>query len=369
MASGLRAKLNALSPAPSKPSRVGSGGLFCAQERFPLQEEFFSMDRRGLARLGASEELDVRRCLFLDTETTGLSGGAGTVAFLVGVGYVQGRDLVVEQFLMRDYGDEPEMLLRLSQLFPRFDTAVTFNGKTFDIPLLQERFTMCRMREIWRELDQLDLLHPARRAWKLRLGSCRLCELEGRILGIYREGDLPGSEVPQRYFSYLSSGDFSLMEDVLRHNRQDIASLAALLLKLSQVYANPLLQRDGRDRFSLGKVLEKQGDEEAFALFRLSDGVQEGNYRLFLLLRRKGDWEGARQALEQMVLKGQMGAIPHIELSKIYEHRQRDLRRALFYAKIALALDDGRQGAQIRKRIDRIEQKMRRQNSKKDDLQ
>ncbi len=142
--------------------------------------------------------------------------------------------------------------------------------------------------------------------------------------------------------------------------------MALLLLKLSEVYAHPVLQRDGRDRFSLGKALEKQGDDEAAELFRLSEGVPEGNYRLFLLLRRKGDWEGACRALERMVLKGQMGAVPHIELSKIYEHRQRDLRRALFYAKIALALDDGRQGEQIRKRIARIEGKMRGRNSKRD---
>ncbi len=208
MASGLRAKLNALAPAPSKPARVGSGGLFCASERYPLPEKFFSMDKRGLTRLGARADLDVHRCLFLDTETTGLSGGAGTVAFLVGAGYVQGASLVVEQFLMRDYGDEPEMLLRLSQLFSRFDTAVTFNGKTFDIPLLRERFTLCRMREIWKEFDQLDLLHPSRRVWKLRLGCCRLCELEGRVLGIHREEISPEAKCRSAIFPTFRAGTF-----------------------------------------------------------------------------------------------------------------------------------------------------------------
>ena len=182
----------------------------------------------------------MEKCLFLDTETTGLSGGAGTVAFLVGAAWVEGEELVTEQYILGDHSDEPEMLLRLGELLKRFDTAVTFNGKTFDMPLLESRYTICRLRDHWRALDQLDLLPPARRVWKLRLQSCRLSNLEARVLGVRRENDLPGSEAPERFFRYLQTGDFSLLEEVIAHNLQDVVTLAVLLVKLAQLFDEPL---------------------------------------------------------------------------------------------------------------------------------
>ena len=188
----------------------------------------------------------MKKCLFLDTETTGLSGGAGTVAFLVGAAWVEDEELVTEQYILGDHSDEPEMLLRLGELLKRFDTAVTFNGKTFDMPLLESRYTLCRLRDHWRELDQLDLLHPARRVWKLRLQSCRLAHLEERVLGVRRENDLPGSEAPERFFRYLQTGDFSLLEEVIAHNLQDVITLAVLLVKLAQLFDERFDERVGR---------------------------------------------------------------------------------------------------------------------------
>ena len=119
---------------------------------------------------------------------------------------------------------------------------------------------MCRMRQRWRDLDNLDLLYPARRAWKLRLGSCRLARLEEEILGMPREDDLPGSEVPARFFEFIKTGNEALLDDIVRHNRQDIATLATLLIKLCAVNDRPEALTDQRDQFSMGKSLERQGE-------------------------------------------------------------------------------------------------------------
>ena len=186
MASGLRAKLNAISAAAprveAKPARP-CGVMLCTDRR-AADSRLYGLDADGLRRIGWNgRTFDVERCLFLDTETTGLSGGAGTVAFLVGLGYVRDGVFTVEQYLMRDYSDEADMLSQIARRMQEFDCVCTFNGKNFDLPLLQTRFTMCRMRDSWREMDQLDLLYPARRTWKLRLGSCRLGRIEEYILG------------------------------------------------------------------------------------------------------------------------------------------------------------------------------------------
>jgi uncharacterized protein YprB with RNaseH-like and TPR domain len=353
LASSLRARLSAIkqaSPAARAPARVG--GLVClaGQERVP--DALYSIPPEALRRIGWNGRIfDPERCLFLDTETTGLSHGAGTVAFLVGAGYIRRGVMTVEQFFMRDYSDEPDLLCRLKALMEDFDCVVTFNGRTFDMPLLETRFTMNRLRD-HPELFNLDLLPPARRAWKLRIESCRLANIEKQILGIERENDLPGSEVPARYFEFLKTGDMELVNDIIRHNRQDIFSLAHLLSRLCEVYAQPEIQKNQLDLFSLGKALEKQGESgRARELYRLSaiprkagtisslraEGVAgQANSRLARLSIRAGDIDSAIATYEQMLLRAQMGVIPHIELAKIYEHRIKDISRALEHTRSAL---------------------------------
>ena len=195
MASSLRNRLNLLKQtgaAPAAPQRVG--GLITYAHTQPMPEGLYAPAPEALRRMGWNgRPFDIEKCLFLDTETTGLSGGAGTVAFLVGIGYAEGDDFVVEQYLMKDYADEADMLDQLARRMERFDAVCTFNGRNFDLPLLQTRFTMCRMRDRWREMEQLDLLYPSRRTWKKRIGSCRLSRVEELILNQPREGDLPGS--------------------------------------------------------------------------------------------------------------------------------------------------------------------------------
>ena len=375
MASGLRAKLNAISvsPKPAPPRRPS--GVMLRTSREPLDARVFDLPTAGLRRIGWSgRRFDIRRCLFLDTETTGLSHGAGTVAFLVGLGFVEGDALIVEQYLMRDYGDEPELIDRLAARMDGFDCVCTFNGRSFDMPLLETRFTMCRMRERWRDLENLDLLAPSRRTWKLRLGSCRLCNLEAEILGMPREGDLPGGEVPARYFEFLKTGDESLLEDIIAHNRQDIATLSRLLARLCEITDRPEAQPDQRDLFSLGKALERQGElKPARELYRLSAIPRPAgtlaaltgeriagmaNWRLAQLSRRAGDYDEARAILEQMLRRRQMPGRANIELSKLYEHKLNDNRRALEYALAAAEYPDAEEPERLEKRVARLRNKL-----------
>lgn len=368
--------MGAAADTPKK--EVRRGGLLTYVERRDIEPGLLELSGVGLRRIGWSgRSFDARKCLFLDTETTGLSGGAGTVAFLVGVGFIEGGALVIEQYLMRDYSDEPELIDQLANRMDAFDCVCTFNGKTFDMPLLEARFTMNRMRHRWRDLENIDLLHPARRTWKLRLGSCRLGRLEEMILGLERVGDLPGSEVPQRYFDFLKSGDMSLLEDVIKHNRQDIATLASLLVRLCEIYDDPNCLRDKKDQFSVGKALERQGElRTARELYRVSavpapsgtlaalTGEKlegEANWRIYQIERRSKNVEGMRTVLEQMLVRGQMPYEVRIELSKMYEHRCRDCRNALRCAREAQKYCKEDERDTLDKRIARLEKKLEKQ--------
>ena len=377
VASGLRAKLKAMGMAGTAAPRTEArpGGLMCYVQRRDLEPGLLELSGTGLRRIGWSgRTFDARKCLFLDTETTGLSGGAGTVAFLVGVGFVEDDHFTVEQYLMRDYSDEPELIDRLANRMHGFDYVCTFNGKTFDMPLLEARFTMCRMRHRWREMENLDLLHAARRTWKLRLGSCRLSRLEEIILGRPRTGDLPGSEVPRRYFDFLKTRDMSLLEDIIEHNRQDIATLATLLVRMATVYDAPVQRlSEQKDLFSAGKALEKQGEfGPAKELYRVSaipapagtvaaltgeriSGM--ANWRLYQLLRRSGDVDGMKRVLEQMLARRQMVFEVQVELSKLCEHRCKDFDRALRHALEAAKICPEDQKEALQRRISRLEQK------------
>ena len=211
----LLSKLRMLDAAPKRPApaaREAQEGCYRSQATFPLS---IFTDLRHLtpavmeSAFGFPFPSDLRPedILFLDTETTGLAGGAGTVAFLVGMGYFTGRDFAVEQVLMRDYGQESELLRTVSAVAGRFSVLCTFNGRTFDAPLLASRFVMNRLPSRLPSAHA-DVLYPARRLWKLRLKRCNLANLEEQLLHVKREDDLPGAEVPQTYFRYLRDGDF-----------------------------------------------------------------------------------------------------------------------------------------------------------------
>ena len=384
MASLLRAKLNAIASASGTVQKkpVREAGVLRRESTHPLDPRLLSLPADGLRRIGwCGRTFDVTKALFLDTETTGLSGGAGTVAFLVGLGYAENGMFKVEQFLMRDYPDEIELISLIADRMSRFDAVCTFNGKNFDLPLLKNRFIMCRMLDRWRELEQLDLLYPARRTWKLRIGSCRLSRLEEYILSQPRHDDLPGSEVPRRYFDYLKSGDLSLLEDIITHNRQDIVTLGTLLAHLCTIYDHPEQETHRADVLSMGKALENQGElSRAKELYRIAaipapagsiSALREDNlasqaaWRGYLLARKNRDAALMQEILEQMALRRQMRDKIYVELSKLHEHHHKNYRRALRYADLAAKYVPASELEGLTKRRKRLQTKIQNQSGRK----
>lgn len=344
----LRAKLAAIDkPKPAKEHRPPSSGeCLVIEHAFPLETlpHRDSLEKDILDHFmhdAPPAAFDYRRALYIDTETTGLSRGSGTVAFLVGVGYFTDEAFIIKQFLMRDYPEEPSLLSKLLELLENFDLFVSFNGRAFDIPLLQARLIMNRFPPSSLSLPHADALYPARRIWKLRLQNCSLSHLEEEILGVKRENDLPGALVPERYFRYLKSGAFSLLEDILEHNRQDILSLCRLFHRLYDIHSSPEQQSFLEDIFSAGRALEKKGNVEgARRCYRLSAKGHLSAPAHSLLgqsYRRMQQVDEAIATYTLMAERGEGGPVPFIELAKLYEHRVKDISAALLYTEKAIA--------------------------------
>lgn len=369
----------AVTSAPPKPARPQpppeETPFFCREHIVPL-DGLRGIDRTTLEEIRAcdpaftGERWDVRKLLFLDTETTGLSGGAGTLAFEIGLGFIDARGMVIRQYVMRDYGEESAMLAEIASLLPRFDTLVTFNGKSFDIPLLESRMVMHRIRVHLTDWPHLDLLHACRRVYKLRLGRCSLSALEEAVLGESRTDDLPGAQVPQRYFDYLRTREFALLEDVLRHNRQDVESLASLTGHLCSAFREPEQLAHAEDAFCVGRTLLRGGHTEegrrCLRILGMSSMSSQAHMVLSASYKKSREWASSVETWTAMIARGEGGTWPYVELAKYYEHTERDYARALRYAGAALsrALNlsplggDDAEIATLRKRVERLKRKL-----------
>ncbi len=212
-----------------------------------------------------------QRWAFLDTETTGLAGGSGTLAFLVGVGSITPAGFELKQYFLRQPSEEPSLLSALAADLASFDVLVTYNGKAFDVPLLETRFLMNRQKAPFPRLQHLDLLFGARRLWRLKLESCRLQDLERRILGHERAGDVGGGFIPNLYFDYLRRRDARPLEPVFFHNAIDILSLACLTAVVPQAFREPARLTHGAELAGLARwFCNEDRLEEAAVLMRLA---------------------------------------------------------------------------------------------------
>lgn len=375
--SSLRERLRAVSSAKpqSTSPAVPVQDFFCREHLFPLSE-LGGIERTTLEEVRFCDPLfegqnwDVFKLLFLDTETTGLSGGAGTLAFEIGIGWIEPRGMVIRQYVMRSYAQEAAMLAEISQTIRRFDTIVSFNGKAFDLPLLESRMILNRIRLPLTQYPHLDLLHAARRVYKLRLKRCNLAALEEAVLGKGRCDDLPGAQVPQRFFDYLKTGDFSLLEAVLRHNLEDVKNLAVLTGHLCAVYRHPEQLEHAEDLFSAGRTLLRGGHTQrargCMKILGKSTLSSQAHMVLSGSYKKEREWQEAVTTWQEMIARAEGGAWPYIELAKYYEHIAREPDRALKAAKGALVhilntsplggVEDG-QLAAIHRRIERLQRK------------
>jgi uncharacterized protein YprB with RNaseH-like and TPR domain len=319
----------------------------------------------------ALDSFDLSRAVFLDTETTGLAGGTGTAAFLVGIGFVDGDRFRVRQYFMRDYHEEAALLEGLARDLRRFPFLVTFNGKMFDLPLLETRFRLDRARFPLSDAPHLDLLHPARRLWKARLESCRLQVLEKELLGVQRHGDVPGEAIPGIYFDYVRRRDADAMTRVLEHNRLDIVSLAALAVTACR-WVEEGAAEDPRDVLSLAKVLERARlYERSEAEYRRAVASDRGALRAAALVRlasrakRARDHARAAELWQAAADAGDLLALR--ELAIHHEHHSRDLAACLAAIEkgiallIARAAMGGRLASDFERRRERVRKRLGRE--------
>jgi len=310
--------------------------------------DFLGADMKALSILSGHNEMQdmaLTDGLYLDTETTGLSGGTGTVAFLIGLGWFAGSSFVTRQLFMRDYAEERACLACLRDIALKKKFLVTFNGKSFDINLLGTRFIMNRLTNPFADFPHLDLLHPTRRLLSHRLENNRLVTVEEGVLAFVREGDIPGWEIPERYFRWLRSRRPRLMMDVCHHNRLDIISMAALTRHLSDILTEKDESFLGGKRESLAAarlLIDRQHAAEGLALLRdlscspCSDISRDARCHLSLILKKEGNWRQAGEIWETMLRDNPSDCFACEELAKWYEHRLKDVNKALGLVKNTL---------------------------------
>ncbi len=383
-----------------KPPSLQPATPFPKRDPFQFTENPYSLDARyGKVTVGAGleipgkvlaclsrepefEDLDLSTALFLDLETTGLSGGTGTVPFNIGLGYYRDDKFWVGQYFLSELAAESRMILDLERFLKDMDirSIVTFNGKTFDMPLLETRFILQRIPFRLGNLPHLDFLFPARSLWKHKYESCRLSHLAHNVLVTGRDDDIPSSEVPWRYFQFLQTGNYDLIEPVLYHNAEDILSLLGLVILGASIFSDDpdSCSQDAMDFFGAGKVLEKVGETEKAADFfqralngSLSDEVGlSTRRRLAAQYKRFQHWEKAVAIWIEMA-QAQNASSDLLyslrELSMYYEHRAKNYPDAHRYAEEGYVVSMGFSEhylSDFSHRKDRLKQKIKKQKVK-----
>lgn len=365
------------SPPPAEPGSTGGdlaarlgghshptplGETFLIEHRYPLGAPHGAAhlalrpSRRSLAAWAGDPHLanlPAEAFAFLDTETTGLSGGTGTLAFLIGVGRFIGQEFYLAQFFLRDPIEEPGQLAALEEFLAPCQALVSFNGKAFDAPLLLTRYTAHGWKPPLHGLAHVDLLHLARRLWRDRLPSRTLGNLEVQILGAARtQDDIPGWDIPRIYQEYLRTGSLDEMSRVMYHNAMDVLSLAALMDHMAGLLEDPvsLGGRYGVDALALARLFEDLGETEQAASLYLygldHEDAHQGRVprplllqallRLAGLYRRLGQWEAAIHLWEQAAERRCLEAC--VELAKYYEHTRREPSSARQWTQAALQI-------------------------------
>jgi uncharacterized protein len=282
----------------------------------------------------------------IDTETTGLSGGTGTAAFMIGIAQAEPEHVRVRQWLLTGFAGEAAMLAELAEVMAKVDLVVSYNGKTFDLPLLRDRRRLQRGPAL-PEPPHLDLLHPTRRLFRNVWPDCRLGTAEQRLLGLTREDDLPGSEAPRAWRDYLTGGPADDLVRVLRHNALDVLSLLVLGPALTRVLRDPLAF--AADPVAAAETWNRSGEGEqglsvlAGARDRLDT---RGELELAWALRRAGRWTEAAAIWERLARAGCVEAMER--LAKYHEHVRRDWSQALVYAS---RLEEGPEARRRRRRL------------------
>ena len=334
-----------------------SGKFYLAHKRVPVSyrhgfrnlQTISQLNMKSLSFLANHPDMDrfdYRDGLFLDTETTGLSGGTGTLPFLIGIGWFEEEHFIIKQIFVRDFKEERASLVFLLDVAKTKRFLVTFNGKAFDVGLLSTRLIMNRLHNPLTELPHLDLLHPSRRLLGHRTDNCRLVTLEESILGFRREGDLPGSEIPRRYFDWLKSRDARYIVDVFEHNRLDVISMVFLTIHLTEILDSRPDEGviEPYDLIAASRLLLDRGDIHAaqrilepLICSEKKNVARESRKILSLIFKRAGSYSDAIKLWEMMILDDPCDIFGTEELAKCYEHREHDSNKAFTLVHRALS--------------------------------
>jgi len=379
------------------------GSCFLIENKYPLSYihggcslgQACSIDFKVLESLCSDidDECSIYDFLFLDTETTGLSGGAGTVAFLVGAGFFEEDCFVLRQYFMRDYDEETGLLYELNKLFKTHSGLVSFNGRSYDWNIICDRYTFNRMKISLSEPIHIDLLHPSRRIWKLKLENCKLSTLEENILGEFRVDDIPGEQIPSVYFKYLEDRNACDLVRVIRHNEKDILSMVSLLVRIHNMLQRPEAETDGgAELLGIGGILEKAEREiqRQFVKNRQTNVynntpvraascyeacTRSSDYhisdmaarKLAEIYKRQKEYEKAAKLWMGMVERSNtLNTYAVIELAKYYEHRLKDHDKALslveeaYYECLKLGVTHSEFYKDLKTRRDRLIMKIHR---------
>ena len=300
----------------------------------------FASDLRALQLLipDAPEDVaDPEQWIFLDTETTGLAGGSGTYAFLVGLAWWEGGGLEVEQLFMRDYGEECSLLFALAERLAERRVLVTFNGKSFDWPLLETRYRMSRKIALPAPRAHLDFLHPARNLWRLRLGSVRLSELERHVLAWDRGADLMSDLIPRIYLDFIRGARPERLIPVFHHNQMDLRGLAGLSSRILSLLGDAETQgQDGLELFGVSRICERRGDairarklyEQSIASVLPIETDRAARRSLARLAKRDGDFARACELWRCALGNSRQGYEAYEQLAIYHEHKTRDPHQA-----------------------------------------
>ena len=309
-----------------------SEGLVLVEEHLPLEQTHGLQCLNGLLNhtciLPGIEVPGPEKLLFMDTETTGLSGGSGTIAFMLGMARIERDELVIRQYLLTSFAGEKAMLASCADWLKGDETLVTYNGKSFDVPLLTARSRMNSAADVFGQLQHIDLLHPLRRAYRASWPECRLATAEQKLIGFQRVNDLSGAEAPAAWFDWVRGNNPDRLGGVLKHNRWDLLSLLALLPRLARAYSEP--EESGANITAVARAWIKVGDEgKARVLLERSraDLTVDGLRVLAWLWRRNSDWERACIIWSKLAEQGDAEAIE--QLAKYHEHVKKDFVRAL----------------------------------------
>lgn len=317
-------------------------GVIRIRQRIPLSARCGSISLADLEqhpRLPGETPDESLRGVYIDTETTGLSGGSGTIAFLLGSARLTHEAIELEQLLLTRFAAEPALLATFAAALTANDRLISYNGKSYDLPLLLTRYRMQAMPQTFTELPHLDLLHPVRRLFGRCWPDCRLITLEEKLLGFARHNDLPGAAAPAAWFDYLRWGDADRLIRVVEHNRQDIVSLVLAHATLARAVEQP--QAYGADLTALARWLTATDPAAAHRLLQshaqfLDD---EGKRLLAWLARQTGDWHQALALWEELAVRGCTDSLER--LAKYHEHVSKDLAAARRYCELLPA--DARQ--------------------------